>query len=140
MSAGLPLWRGSVAWADLSPTRGGEQAGRRPVLVVASRGFLETITTLVVVLPVTGVDRGWPNHVQLRGPHGLDRASWAITGGIILRTPSSSRRSDTSRPRTSRPNWPVSWTSTFPRANRTGALWKTKPTPVIVVGGSVAVS
>jgi len=82
VSAGLPLWRGSVAWADLSPTRGREQAGRRPVLVVASRGYLETITTLVVVLPVTGVDRGWPNHVQLRGPHGLDRASWAITEQI----------------------------------------------------------
>ena len=75
----VPLSRGSVAWADLSPTRGREQAGERPVLVVASRGYLETVMTLVVVLPVTTVDRGWPNHVPLRGKHGLDRASWAMT-------------------------------------------------------------
>jgi len=25
------------------------------------------------------VDRGWPNHVPLRGAHGLDRPSWAMT-------------------------------------------------------------
>lgn len=74
-----PLWRGAVAWADLSPSRGREQNGRRPVLVVASRDYLETVTTLIVVLPVTTVDRGWPNHVALRGRTGLDRPSWAMT-------------------------------------------------------------
>ena len=79
MSAGLPLWRGSVAWADLSPARGRERSGKRPVLVVASRGYLETVTALVVVLPVTTADRGWSNHVPLRGAHGLDRASWVMT-------------------------------------------------------------
>ena len=75
----LSLWRGSVAWADLSPTLGREQSGNRPVLVVASRAYLESLTELVVVLPTTSVDRGWPNHVRLRGAHGLDRASWAMT-------------------------------------------------------------
>jgi mRNA interferase MazF len=74
-----PLVRGSVVWADLSATQGREQAGRRPVLVVASRGYLATVTTLVVVLPVTAVGRGWPNHVLLRGSHGLGRPSWAMT-------------------------------------------------------------
>jgi mRNA interferase MazF len=77
-----PLVRGVVAWADLAPTRGREQAGRRPVLVVASRGYLDAVTSLVVVLPVTSVDRGWPNHVPLRGAHGLDHASWAMTEQI----------------------------------------------------------
>jgi mRNA interferase MazF len=52
------------------------------VLVVASRGYLDAVTSLVVVLPVTSVDRGWPNHVPLRGAHGLDRASWAMTEQI----------------------------------------------------------
>ena len=75
----VSLWRGSVAWADLSATRGREQSGNRPVLVVASRAYLEIITTLVVVLPITSVRRGWPNHVLLRGAHGLDRASWVMT-------------------------------------------------------------
>jgi mRNA interferase MazF len=75
----LPLWRGTVAWAGLSPTPEREQAEQRLVLVVASRGYLATISTLVVVLPVTSVDRGWPHHVPLRGEHGLDRPSWAMT-------------------------------------------------------------
>lgn len=74
-----PLGRGTVAWADLSPGRGREQDGRRPVLVVASRQYLATVTTLVVVLPVTAVDRGWSNHVRLRGDVGLGRPSWAMT-------------------------------------------------------------
>ncbi len=75
----IPLRRGAVGWADLTPTRGREQAGRRPVVVVASDGYLEVVTTLVIVLPVTTVDRGWPNHVPLSGTPGLDRASWAMT-------------------------------------------------------------
>ena len=73
------LHRGDVAWADLPPSRGREQDGRRPVLVVASHGYLETVTHLVVILPVTTVDRGWPNHVRLRGRPGMDRPSWAMT-------------------------------------------------------------
>jgi len=47
--------------------------------VVASNAYLETVTTLALVLPVTTVDRGWPNHVALRGEHGLDHPSWAMT-------------------------------------------------------------
>jgi len=90
--SGLPLSRGSVVWADLSPTRGREQSGERPVLVVASRGYLATVTTLVVVLPVTTVDRGWPNHVPLRGAHRLGRPSWAMTEQ--LRTIARDRISD----------------------------------------------
>ena len=75
----MPLVRGAVAWAELDPTRGREQSGRRPVLVVASRGYLETVTALVLVLPVTSVDRVWPNHVELGGGHGLAERSWAMT-------------------------------------------------------------
>ncbi len=73
------LVRGSVVWAEFSPTQGREQAGRRPALVVASRGYLEVATALAIVLPVTTTDRGWPNHVALRGATGLDRPSWAMT-------------------------------------------------------------
>lgn len=73
------LLRGSVAWADLSPARGREQAGRRPVLVVASRGCLEAVTTLALVHPVTTTNRRWPNRVELTGRTGLDRPGWATT-------------------------------------------------------------
>ena len=68
-----------MVWAVLDPTRGREQAGRRPVVVVAAEDYLDVVTTLVIVVPVTTVDRGWPNHVPLRGEVGLERDSWAMT-------------------------------------------------------------
>ncbi|WP_166844157.1 type II toxin-antitoxin system PemK/MazF family toxin [Isoptericola sp. BMS4] len=75
----MTLVRGAVAWAALDPTRGREQSGHRPVLVIASRQYLDVVTHLAVILPVTTTDRHWPNHVLLRGSHGLDRPSWAMT-------------------------------------------------------------
>ena len=48
-------------------------------MVVASDDYLGAVTTLVIVVPVTSVDRGWPNHVLLQGRTGLDRPSWAMT-------------------------------------------------------------
>jgi len=74
------LHRGELVWAELDPVRGREQAGRRPVLVVASELYLEQADTLAIVIPVTTVDRGWPNHVRLRGPHvGLEEPTFAMT-------------------------------------------------------------
>lgn len=70
---------GVVAWAALEPVRGREQGGHRPVLIVASAGYLDAVTTLVIVLPITTTDRGWPNHIQVDGPSGLDRPSWVMT-------------------------------------------------------------
>jgi mRNA interferase MazF len=74
-----PWRRGAVVWATLSPTSGREQGGRRPVVVVASDRYLEVVPMLTIVVPVTTVDRGWPNHVPLDGPTGLTRPSWAMT-------------------------------------------------------------
>ena len=35
---------------------------------------------LVIVVPITSVDRGWPHHVSVRGEQtGLPRASFAMT-------------------------------------------------------------
>lgn len=74
------LRRGTVVWAELDPVRGREQAGRRPVLVVASDLYLEQADTLAIVVPATTVDRGWPNHVLLRGPRlDLPRPTYAMT-------------------------------------------------------------
>lgn len=70
---------GIVAWATLEPTRGREQGGHRPVLIVASAGYLDAVTTLAIVLPITTTDRGWPNHIRVEGPSGLDRPSWIMT-------------------------------------------------------------
>lgn len=78
---------GDIRFATLDPATGREQAGRRPVLVVASERFLEVVDALAIVVPITSIDRGWPNHVPLRG---LDRPSFAMTEQIrtISRDPS----------------------------------------------------
>ncbi|PFG20167.1 type II toxin-antitoxin system PemK/MazF family toxin [Serinibacter salmoneus] len=79
---------GALVWAELDPVLGREQGGRRPVLVVASPAYLQVVTTLVMVVPVTSVDRGWPNHVPVRGGS-LGRPSWVMTEQ--LRTMARSR-------------------------------------------------
>ncbi len=73
------LMPGVVAWAALEPVRGREQGGHRPVLIVASAGYLDAVTTLVIVLPITTTERGWPNHIRVEGPSGLERPSWVMT-------------------------------------------------------------
>ncbi|WP_165872911.1 type II toxin-antitoxin system PemK/MazF family toxin [Nocardioides jejuensis] len=87
------LVRGSVVWFNGDPVAGREQGGRRPGLVVASNGYLARATTLVIVVPVTTVDRGWPNHIRLDGALDLDRASYAMTEHV--RTISRDRVSGT---------------------------------------------
>ena len=49
------------------------------MLIVASAGYLDALTTLVIVLPITTTEREWPNHVRVEGPSGLDRPSWVMT-------------------------------------------------------------
>lgn len=75
----LDLAPGVVAWATLEPVRGREQGGPRPVLVIASTGYLDAATSLVIVLPISTVNRGWPNHIAVDGPSGLDRPSWIMS-------------------------------------------------------------
>ncbi len=69
---------GDIVWVFLDPVVGREQSGRRPAVVVSSRGHLLIADTLVIVVPVTSVDRGWSNHIPL-GPDALQRRSWAMT-------------------------------------------------------------
>ena len=61
------LRQGAVFWAWLDPAVGREQTGRRPVVVVSSEGYIDVVTTLLVVVPISRSDRGWPNHVRLSG-------------------------------------------------------------------------
>jgi mRNA interferase MazF len=74
------LHRGAAVWVNLDPTRGREQAGTRPAVVIASDGYLASVRDLVIVIPVTTRDRRWPHHVRLGGEHlALERASFAMT-------------------------------------------------------------
>ena len=62
--------RGDIWIADLSPTRGHEQSGHRPVLVVSNDIYNQGPARLVVVLPLTSRRRGIPLHLDVEPPEG----------------------------------------------------------------------
>src|SRR5690348_656161 len=62
--------RGQVWMADLDPTKGHEQAGKRPVLVVSADVMNLGPAGLVVVLPITSKGKGIPTHVPVDPPEG----------------------------------------------------------------------
>lgn len=64
-----------VWFADLDPTKGNEQAGDRPVVIVSTALHLRIAPTLVTVLPMTTRHRDLLHRV----PATLDR----ITGYVI---------------------------------------------------------
>jgi mRNA interferase MazF len=62
--------RGEIWQADLDPTRGREQQGRRPVLVVSTDRFTQGPAELVVIIPITSKGKGIPWHVKIDPPEG----------------------------------------------------------------------
>jgi mRNA interferase MazF len=70
---------GDLIWTDFDPTRGREQAGRRPALVISSAAFAEN-TGLAIVCPITSRVRPFPTSVVL--PPGLPIAGEILTSHI----------------------------------------------------------
>ncbi len=70
---------GDLIWTDFDPTKGREQAGRRPALVVSSAGFTR-YTGLAIVCPITSHVRPFPTSVVL--PPGLPIAGEILTSHI----------------------------------------------------------
>lgn len=62
--------RGDVWTVNLDPTRGREQAGTRPALVVSADLFNGGPAGLVVVLPITSKDKRIRSHVAVDPPEG----------------------------------------------------------------------
>ncbi len=62
--------RGEIWTADLNPTRGHEQAGRRPVLILSTNTFNHGPADLVFVLPLTTTNRRIPFHLLVIPPEG----------------------------------------------------------------------
>lgn len=62
--------RGEIWMVNLDPTRGREQAGTRPALIVSVDEFNHGPADLVIVLPVTSRDKGIPLHVKVVPPEG----------------------------------------------------------------------
>jgi len=67
---------GDLVWKDFGPSKGREQAGRRPALVVSPASFTEN-TGLAVLCPITSRVRPLPTSVVLA-------ASSPIAGEILI--------------------------------------------------------
>jgi mRNA interferase MazF len=57
--------RGEVWMVDFDPTKGHEQAGRRPALVVSVDAFNKSPAGLAIVLPITSKAKGIRSHVEV---------------------------------------------------------------------------
>ena len=70
------ILRGDIRWADLTPTRGREQAGRRPVLVISHDVFNERSGTVIAMAITSRPQRaGFPLTIELPS-EGLPARSW----------------------------------------------------------------
>ena len=80
----MPIKRGDLFWVDLNPTKGSEQAGRRPVLVIQNDVGNEAAPT-VIVAPLTtkSFTKEYPVNVHLpRGVAGLKENSTVLFSQI----------------------------------------------------------
>lgn len=70
------ILRGDLVWADLSPTQGREQAGRRPVVVISHDVFNERSGTVIAMALTSRPQRaGFPLTLELEAPK-LPKRSW----------------------------------------------------------------
>ena len=68
--------RGEIRWADLNPTRGNEQAGLRPVLILSHDVFNARSGTVIAVALTSQPQRaGFPLTLELTTPR-LPKRSW----------------------------------------------------------------
>jgi mRNA interferase MazF len=76
------ILRGDIRWADLRPTRGREQAGKRPVLVISHDVFNERSGTVIALAITSRPQRaGFPLTLELP-PKGLPKRSWVKIGQV----------------------------------------------------------
>jgi mRNA interferase MazF len=70
------ILRGEIRWADLDPTKGHEQAGRRPVLILSHDVFNERSGTVIAMAITSKSQRaGFPLTLELTDSK-LPKKSW----------------------------------------------------------------
>lgn len=79
--------RGDIVWADLDPTQGNEQMGKRPVLIISHDIFNERSGT-VIALALTSQPQkaGFPLSLELTNKKGLKKSWVKISQVRILST------------------------------------------------------
>ena len=60
--------RGDIVWLSFSPTKGHEQSGRRPGLVITSKQF-NAKSGIALVAPITSTVRGYGTEVTFQTNH-----------------------------------------------------------------------
>ena len=71
------ILRGDIRWADLKPTRGHEQAGKRPVLILSHDVFNDRSGTVIAIALTSQLPRaGFPLTLELKSK-ALPKRSWA---------------------------------------------------------------
>src|ERR1035437_7330055 len=71
--------QGDIWFADLNPTQGSEQSGKRPVIIVSGDTLNDTLP-IVIVVPITSNIKSYPTCVLLKADkmNGLTKDSEAI--------------------------------------------------------------
>jgi len=70
------ILRGDILWADLNPTKGQEQGGRRPVLILSHDIFNERSGTVIALAITSRPQRaGFPLTLELSDSR-LPKRSW----------------------------------------------------------------
>ncbi len=70
------ILRGEIRWADLNPTRGREQAGKRRVLILSQDVFNDRSGTVIAVALTSKSQRaGFPLALKLKS-ESLPKQSW----------------------------------------------------------------
>ncbi len=76
------ILRGEVRWADLDPTRGREQSGTRPVLVISRDVFNERSQTVIALALTSQEPRaGFPLTLEIKSL-ALPRRTWVKMGQV----------------------------------------------------------
>jgi len=82
----MSIKRGEIYSADLDPTRGSEQRGHRPVLVIQNDvGNEYAPTTIIAPLTTKDFSKSYPTNVQVqRGVAGLKQDSTVLLSQIRI--------------------------------------------------------
>jgi len=71
------ILRGDIFWADLNPTKGHQQAGMRPVLILSQDVFNEKSGTVIAIALTSQPQRAsFPLTLELSSPR-LPKQTWA---------------------------------------------------------------
>ena len=69
--------RGEIRWAELNPTQGHEQSGRRPVIILSQDVFNERSGTIIAIAVTSQPQQaGFPLSLELKTGD-LPKRSWA---------------------------------------------------------------